>query len=78
MGELVNQGITWMRGIGMIECKKAGPKFLCSVTELMIDINLDAFRPPPLILSISFKTWIRNTCHKYFVVPSENYSGIPD
>ena len=37
----------------MIEYKKAGPKFLCSVTELVIDIRLHVFQPPPLIVRIN-------------------------
>ena len=67
-----------MRGIGLRECKKAGPKFLCSGTEIMLDIHLHVFRPPPLIASIPFRTWIRHTCHKYFGAPSEHCYRISD
>ena len=40
MGGLVYQSITWMHRIGMIEYKKAGPKFLFPGMELMLDIHL--------------------------------------
>ena len=53
-----------MRGIGMRERNKAGPNFICSVSELMIDIHLHVFRTPPLIANINFRKWSRNTCHK--------------
>ena len=32
----------------------------------MIDIHLHVFQPPPLIESITFMTWSRHTCNKYF------------
>ena len=44
--------------------QKAGPKFLRSGTELMLNIYLHMFRSPPIIASISFRTWSRHTWHK--------------
>ena len=64
MGELLRQRITFMLSIGMRKCNKAGPKFLCSGTELILDIYLHVFRTPPLIASIPFRIWIMHTYHK--------------
>ena len=67
-----------MRGIGLRECNKAGTNFLYCATELMLDIHLHVFRPPPLIASIPFREWSRYTCHKYSVFSSENCSRISE
>ena len=48
----------------MRKCKKESPKFLCAVTERMLDIHLHVFHPPPLIAGINFRTWSRHACHK--------------
>ena len=67
-----------MRDIGLKEFKKVGPKFLCSGTELMLDIYLRVSGPPPIIAIIPFRKWSGHTCHKYFGVPSEHCSRISD
>ena len=67
-----------MNGIVLRECKKAGPKFLCSGTKFTLDIHLHVFYPPPPIAGIAFREWSTHTCHKYYGVPSDNYYRISD
>ena len=68
-----------MGGIGLRECRKVVPMFLCSGMELMLYIHLHVLCTTPLVASITFRRWSRHTCNKYnFGVPSDHCSSILD